>query len=514
MSGPKKQEDNSEPKAGAELYEILWDLHNHIDKADELVKHLEGVSEGSKSRDFCKAYVIKLFQEYIDDEDAKELMLAVCNLLNGFNNKNLDDRMQAYRGYIGRYNSLIKESWSTSTYSTNYRNLLKTIIHNLEPKLESKKKQNNGKLGLIDDVPKEFELPTPRSIPDGSHNIQESAQTEEVVTDAPNSKFLTNADNSISTSQNSILQAETLEANEEENKTGESLGNIHGNSDSHKQEIDNLDSSEYSTTRIEIVEDEKQASKGDGNGNTYSNSLKITNDEIIGCKIIQNDPPSITPKDGTALAENPNVPLNDFGEGYGSHTKKAEDNKEKSSSKEWFILVVIVVILAALYFLYQVYINFKKTQTDKYLLYDNFKEDFYDTAETNAKITEIFVKKEDTKLSLSPGKIEIISVAITPHGADINNLKCDNNNPLAVKAGLNQNYLTITASNEWHEDDNHAATITLKGGIANPVDINIVVDPPRPTDNFREETVTENSVNPNDGNGEYKQSLQKRWIYE
>ena len=264
MPRPKKQKDNSGIKQDSELYEILWDLHNHIDKADELVKYLEKIPEGSRPHEFCKAYTIKLFQKYIDGEDSQELMLVACNLLKGFNHRNLDDRMQEYRKYIGRYNSLIKESWSVSTYSTKYRELLKNIIHDLEPKLKEKMKKNERKLGLIDDVPNELKLPIPRNVPADLHNIKNDVPSEEITTDAPDGKLLINTDSSLVASRDSISQSKA-------HKTEDSSDYTPKKPDDQEQNPDNTDVlggvTAHKTT-------DKKKKRRSGRKNTY-NILKL-----------------------------------------------------------------------------------------------------------------------------------------------------------------------------------------------------------------------------------------------
>lgn len=440
MPRPKKQKNNSAAKQDSTLYMILWDLHNHIDKADELVEYLEGIQEGSKSREFCKAYVVKLIQEYVDGGDAKELMLAACNLLKGFNNKNLDDRMQAYRKYIGGYNSLIKESWSVSTYSTNYRNLLKTIINNLEPKLESKMEQNDGKLGLINAVLAKLELPAPRSLPANSHNIKNDVPSEEITTDAPDGKLLINTDGSIVASQDSISQSKVLEVNEEENKTEDYSDDTPKKSDNQEQNSGNTDVlgdvTAHKTT-------DKKKKRRSGRKNTYN---------------IHN----VFRKIGIIF-------------------------EKKQVSVPLLVIAIIGMVM----------ISVSLFQIADALRHGNSNE-LAETSNENStpKIEMIHVFNKD--ITLRPNQSEKIKVGLYPHDADENDLNyISKNTDIATVDDL------IVTAKDWQEGNN-TTKIEVGGGNAEFVEVGVTVDPPATVDGHWNNIATKNGMNPDDGNGEYK----------
>lgn len=164
MPRPKKQNKDTEPKSNSELFEILWDLHNHEDKADELMVYLEKIPENTKPHNFCKSYTIALFQEYITDENDSEMMLAACGLLKGFKFKpqKLDFRMQKYREHAREYNDFFKKEVAPNSFSTGYRNELRRITETLEKKLAKQLQHNGGKLNFIERVPNKLKYPESR----------------------------------------------------------------------------------------------------------------------------------------------------------------------------------------------------------------------------------------------------------------------------------------------------------------------------------------------------------------
>lgn len=179
MPRPKKQEEKIEPKAESELYGILWGLHNNIDKTSELVKCLEKIPEGSKPRDFYISYAIALFQEYIKEEEDREMMFAACGFLKGFEFKpqELDRRMREYKEHAKYYNNFFKKILAGNSFSTMYRNELRRITGKLEKKLLDKLLKNGGTLGFIANVPEKLELPEPRSI-----SVDENKEKGECLT--------------------------------------------------------------------------------------------------------------------------------------------------------------------------------------------------------------------------------------------------------------------------------------------------------------------------------------------
>lgn len=134
MSMSKYSEKSSVPEIESELYKILWELHNHINKSDamdKLIKELENFPQitKEKSLDFCKSYVILAIEKYIDDRDDREMLLASYGLLKGleFRPRKLYRRMRIYRDNAQNYNAFCKNTLEleNDSFSTIYRNELR-----------------------------------------------------------------------------------------------------------------------------------------------------------------------------------------------------------------------------------------------------------------------------------------------------------------------------------------------------------------------------------------------------
>lgn len=189
MPRPKKQKKNKEIEVESELYKILWALHNSIDKTSELVKYLEDIPEGSKSHDFYISYTVALFQEYIKEENDREMMFAACGFLKGFEFKpqKLNRRMREYGEHAKHYNIFFEKALAGSSFSTTCRNELRRITIKLEKILLDKLAKNEkGTLDFIANVPKRLELPEPRSIPIDEDKKKEenlASYVEEIIID-------------------------------------------------------------------------------------------------------------------------------------------------------------------------------------------------------------------------------------------------------------------------------------------------------------------------------------------
>lgn len=164
MSRSKKTKD--EIKKQSELNQILSDIRKDITLTIDLVKLLEGIpdKQSKQHENFCKSYTIVLFQKYIKDKDDREMMLAACGLLKGFEfqEQQLDKRMTDYRQYAQEHNTWIKRSWVASSYATKYRSKLNEIVIKLEQDLTSDIAKNKGKLGIIEEVSEKLEYPEPQ----------------------------------------------------------------------------------------------------------------------------------------------------------------------------------------------------------------------------------------------------------------------------------------------------------------------------------------------------------------
>lgn len=155
-----------ETKEEKTLNDILkYDIYRDITLVDDLVELLENVPPkyNDEYREFCMAYTILLFQTYIENKHDKEMMLAACGLLKGYEFKaqQLNVRMTKYREYAQGHNPWIKSTWANTTYAANCKKKLKEIGAQLERVLLNKKSEIGGVLGLIDKVPAKLELPEP-----------------------------------------------------------------------------------------------------------------------------------------------------------------------------------------------------------------------------------------------------------------------------------------------------------------------------------------------------------------
>ena len=168
MPRPKKPKE--EPKKQSELNRLLSDIRRDITLIPDLIKILEGIPikyDTDRNKDFCKSYMISLFQKYIEDLNDREMMLAACGLLRGykFREQELDKRLTDYREYAQGRNPWIKISWAASTYATKCRGKLGEIVCQLESDLTNRMGENNGKLGIFDKTPDKPIYPEPRYAP-------------------------------------------------------------------------------------------------------------------------------------------------------------------------------------------------------------------------------------------------------------------------------------------------------------------------------------------------------------
>lgn len=111
--------------------EILWDLFSDIhkiknngDKMEELVEQLvdketlDSCHYGEYHyQTFCKAYVIKLFNECIRDSKDRQLMLASYGLLDGYRGLPVGKRYKKYAKEAGEFDARIDPDWSDPSKS-------------------------------------------------------------------------------------------------------------------------------------------------------------------------------------------------------------------------------------------------------------------------------------------------------------------------------------------------------------------------------------------------------------
>ena len=187
MARPKKQKDNPEPKKESELRLALIGLNTCETNAKDLMFLLEGIPKepNSKTLEFCKAYTILLFETYIEDDNDRELMLAICGLLEGyeFRPRKYGARMWEYRQHAKKYNDFLNGKMSPVSISGMCRKQLLRIAGELEENLKVQLEKNEGKLGLIANVPETLKLPIPRDVPSDSCDVKKVSTLEEIIID-------------------------------------------------------------------------------------------------------------------------------------------------------------------------------------------------------------------------------------------------------------------------------------------------------------------------------------------
>lgn len=190
MGGSKKDEKPEIPSDDPELEQIFRDLCNDEWQTLTLVNHLEGTSysrhaNNEEDLSFCKSYTIALIQTYCksttweeadngkvkpkrigDAEDKVEFVLAMYGLLKGFEfkKKSLSKRKRKYYDYAHGHNELVSGVWDGASIDTKTRDVLYDIAWELTNTLHNlKEPKNGGKLGFLNEAPKELTLPSPRN---------------------------------------------------------------------------------------------------------------------------------------------------------------------------------------------------------------------------------------------------------------------------------------------------------------------------------------------------------------
>lgn len=143
----------------------LEGIRAHEDEMVNLVAEAEPeVPRIKRERpDFYKAYTIVLLEEFCDNPDERELMLASFYLLKGFSRCSKDTRKCAikYWEHSRNYNCLLKNIKTPDSAYKTLRKLWKGIIERISKKIDEKL-MSDRKLGLSNRVPDKWELPSPR----------------------------------------------------------------------------------------------------------------------------------------------------------------------------------------------------------------------------------------------------------------------------------------------------------------------------------------------------------------
>lgn len=175
-----------------ELRTILSGICKSDKQLRNFVKALEGDAPniGADTDNFYKAYVIFIFQKYCCSLDDRELALMSCRLLqgDGFCAKRLEDRAIAYWHYSRTYNKLFEDTNTEKSAERKARSEMERILDYLDEDLNKYKNNNNGKLGLLDEVRKEWEvhgleLPKPRELEATTPDVPVLGQPDSNVTD-------------------------------------------------------------------------------------------------------------------------------------------------------------------------------------------------------------------------------------------------------------------------------------------------------------------------------------------
>lgn len=173
----------------SDFYQCMYGICNDVAQADEVVKLLEDISSSEPmpySREFCISYVIKLLKKYCSADEC-ELALARYGFLDGFERKKykrIGGRTEEYWKYARRYNQheFISGDWTTTgTALTELRDRHMIIVGNLDEITSQIKSENDGKLGLIEEVPKELNFPKPREIEESPNNPSSPEKGEPIL---------------------------------------------------------------------------------------------------------------------------------------------------------------------------------------------------------------------------------------------------------------------------------------------------------------------------------------------
>ncbi len=176
----------------SDFYKCMYGICIDDAQADEVVKLLEGISSDAPmpySREFCISYVIKLLEKYCSADEC-ELALARYGFLDGFERKKykqMGKRTEEYWKYARRYNQheFISSDWTTTgTALTKLKDHHMIIVGNLDVETSRIKSENNNKLGLIEEVPKELKFPKPRKI----ENITSTPEDGDISQTVPENK--------------------------------------------------------------------------------------------------------------------------------------------------------------------------------------------------------------------------------------------------------------------------------------------------------------------------------------
>ena len=153
-----------------DFYEYMFTMRRNLSFIDALVKLLEDIPDNANlSQVFCISYVIKFLRTYCDTDDDYELALASYGFLEGFSYKkykSVQERTKEYWKYACKYeeHEFIRSNWTVGTALTELKDAHIIIIGYLDKISQKVKDENGGKLGLIEEVPKELVFPKPRMV--------------------------------------------------------------------------------------------------------------------------------------------------------------------------------------------------------------------------------------------------------------------------------------------------------------------------------------------------------------
>ncbi len=147
-----------------ELYDMFLELRTDSNFFETIVKKLDYLPtklEPELRDDFYKLYIIKLIQNYCKSPNEAEFILAVYGLLRRFERikyKNADMRQKAYFKYAYGYNLYIQiDIYDEEEIASSLSKKFEKSLNYLATKLAEKLSNNDGKLGLVNDVINEFD---------------------------------------------------------------------------------------------------------------------------------------------------------------------------------------------------------------------------------------------------------------------------------------------------------------------------------------------------------------------
>lgn len=438
---------------------------------------------------FCEEYVIRLIKKYLPDKCKNDILLAISGFLEEY--KELEEidgkgvtkvRCEEYVR-LSSSNPLISSKWSgdldrvysnLSMKEKSYREVVTDEISKII------KEHDDGCLNFISTVLNELEKEYPQGLPTSRKAIYSSFGTKKSTNSTRTGSDTENVNDSVDDEDDSF-----------------SSGGFDFLHDSLRRVVDKEYEAEFSkdilsgttTIKDDLAGDCAILSPSDSGEETSENTTPAIIDEdnqLSGDAGMSE--PDISPKDNTGGDGTKDPPSPTEGEskdmpnGKGDKKRKLDIVKLVIAILGMASCIAVGIIAGSVYTL--INMNSDRARSN------------------NLPIDEILISPCNLNPTMRVREKKTISVESRPKGSDINKLEFDDHETDVLETTLRDGDLILIAYDKWDED-NHDARITLEGGIAASVDINVTIEPD-PADKAQKNIVTEKSISPDDGSGEYK----------